>query len=306
MRFCAEESQLTGEVGWYLDHLLGERGASPHTIAAYERDLLQAAAWLQELGTQSFLEVDGNVSAKLREKLGKQGYAVVTIQRKLSAIRSLVKFLARRAGSVPLHLPKMTGGRRPKRLPKALTEDEMQRLLEAPDTSQPLGLRDRAMIEMLYGGGLRVSELTGLRLEDYAASESQLRVNGKREKVRILPLPAETHDVFRTYLQAGRPRFVKKAATSHVFLNTRGGPISRSMVFRILRKYASLAGIEKVIGPHTLRHTYAVHLVKNGADLRVVQELLGHASIVTTEIYTHLDVDTVQKKYDKAHPRAKS
>jgi integrase/recombinase XerD len=181
----------------------------------------------------------------------------------------------------------------------------MQRLCGAPDMSDPAGIRDRAMIELLYGGGLRVSELVSLRMEDYVESESLLRVLGKREKIRTLPLPAVTHDILRLYFAKARPSIVKAPCGTSVFLNSRGKPISRSGVFRILRKYAALAGIEKVIGPHTLRHTYAVHLVKNGADLRSVQELLGHASIMTTEVYTHLDMETVRGKYVSAHPRAK-
>lgn len=305
MHIQAEESRLESEIGWYLDHLMGERGASPHTVGAYDRDLKQAQKWLAKWKVNSFADIDGNISVKLRSELGKEKYATGTIQRKLSAIRSLIKFLARRSGITPQHLPKTGGARKPKSLPKALTADEMQRLSYAPHMTDAAGLRDRAMIEMLYGGGLRVSELVGLRMEDYMESESLLRVTGKREKVRMLPLPAQTHDILRLYLENARPSFIKSRATSHVFLNSRGNPISRSGVFRILRKYAALAGIEKVIGPHTLRHTYAVHLVKNGADLRSVQELLGHASIMTTEIYTHLDMETVREKYAAAHPRAK-
>jgi len=305
MHIQAEESRLESEIGWFLDHLLGERGASTHTIAAYDRDLRQASKWLAKWGIGSFANIDGNVSVKLRTELGYEKYAAVTVQRKLSAIRSLIKFLGRRSGITPQHLPKTGGARKPKFLPKALTMDEMQRLCDAPNMAEPAGIRDRAMIEMLYGGGLRVSELVSLRIEDYCESESLLRVTGKREKVRLLPLPAETHDILRMYLVEARPSLCRSASGTHMFLNLRGSPLSRSGIFRTLRKYAALAGIEKSIGPHTLRHTYAVHLVKNGADLRSVQELLGHASIMTTEVYTHLDMETVREKYVAAHPRAK-
>jgi len=306
MRIQAEESQLEAEVAWFLDHLMGERGASVHTVSAYDRDLRQACEWLASWSVRSFADIDGNTSVKLRAELGRRQYAAVTVQRKLSALRGLIKFLGRRAGKAPQHLPKSGGARKPKTLPKALTADEMQRLSEAPNMTSPAGIRDRTMIELLYGAGLRVSELVGLRMEDYSESESLLRVTGKREKVRILPLPAQTHEFLRLYLTHARPLFKKATATSSVFLNTQGSGLSRSGVFRILRKYASSAGIEKVIGPHTLRHTYAVHLVKNGADLRSVQELLGHASIMTTEVYTSLDMETVREKYLSAHPRAKS
>ncbi|MDQ2986379.1 MAG: tyrosine-type recombinase/integrase, partial [Armatimonadota bacterium] len=281
MRVQVEESALETEIGWFLDHLLGERGASKHTIAAYDRDLRQAAEWLTTWGTASFTQIDGDTSARVRSELGKAAYAPGTIQRKLSALRSLIRFLGRRSGVAPERLPSAGGFRKPKTLPKALTADEMQRLANAPDLADPSGIRDRAMIEMLYGGGLRVSELIELRTEDYSESESILRVTGKRQKVRLLPLPAETHDYLREYLKRGRPIFHGQSSGSHIFLNARGKPISRSGVFRILRKYAALSGIDKDVGPHTLRHTYAVHLVKNGADLRSVQELLGHSSIMT-------------------------
>jgi integrase/recombinase XerD len=217
----------------------------------------------------------------------------------------MIKFLARRSGTAPDNLPSTGGFKKPRTLPKALTDDEMQRLADAPDLRRPEGLRDRAMIELLYGGGLRVSELVGLCLEDYVESESLLRVTGKREKVRLVPLPLGTHDHLRRYIQQGRENLRKPATRSQVFLNNRGGALSRSGVFKMLRRYAAVAGIEKEIGPHTLRHTYAVHLVKNGADLRSVQELLGHANIVTTEVYTLLDLDTVIEKYQDAHPRAR-
>ena len=298
-----EESRLDSEIGWFLDHLAGERGASAHTVAAYDRDLKQIANWLLDYQVDSFTRVDGDASAKVRSMLA--GYAPTTIQRKLSALRSIIKFLARRSGTTPERLPSTGGFRKPKTLPKALTEDEMQRLSDAPSPTTPEGMRDRAMIELLYGGGLRVSELVSLRTEDYSESESILRVLGKREKVRLVPLPAGTHEHLRRYLENGRPGLRKAKTGSHVFLNNRGAGLSRSGVFRILRRYAAQAGIEKEIGPHTLRHTYAVHLVKNGADLRSVQELLGHASIVTTEVYTHLDMETVREKYADAHPRAR-
>jgi integrase/recombinase XerD len=298
-----KETRLELEIGWFLDHLSAERGASPHTVAAYDRDLKQIGGWLVNYNVGSFKEVDGDASALVRSKLS--SYSPSTIQRKLSALRSMIKFLARRSGSAPDNLPSTGGFRKPRTLPKALTDDEMQRLADAPDLSGPEGLRDRAMIELLYGGGLRVSELVGLCLEDYVESESLLRVTGKREKVRLVPLPLGTHEHLRRYIQQGREHLRKPATRSQVFLNNRGGALSRSGVFKMLRRYAAVAGIEKEIGPHTLRHTYAVHLVKNGADLRSVQELLGHANIVTTEVYTLLDLDTVIEKYQDAHPRAR-
>jgi integrase/recombinase XerD len=303
MRISAEEDQLAGEIGWFLDHLAGERRASIHTVSAYDRDLRQIAQWLRDYGVDSFLQTTGDASAMVRSKLA--GYAPTTIQRKLSALRSAIGFISRRRGEGPSKLPSTGGFRKPKTLPKALSLTEMEALCSSPNLSEPVGLRDHAMIELLFGAGLRVSELVGLRLEDYSESESVLRIFGKREKVRLVPLPVQTHNCLRDYLKGARGKLTGLDSGSYVFLNHRGNRLSRSGVFRILRGHAKNAGIEKDIGPHTLRHTYAVHLVKNGADLRSVQELLGHASIATTEVYTHLDMETVREKYAASHPRSK-
>lgn len=302
MHLSSEARGLEEEIHWFLDYLLVERSASKHTAAAYERDLKQAAEFLSRRGIASFAQVDGDVAARLKATL--RNYKQSTINRKLSAFRSLLQFLAKRSGKTVEHLPATAAGKRERPLPKALSPEEMERLAASPDVTTPNGTRDRFIIEMLYGGGLRVSELIDLRTEDYSADESLLRVFGKRGKVRVLPIPAETHDCLRAYLEKARPQFQKQAC-SNLLLNPSGRPFSRSGIFRILRKHAKNAGIEQKIGPHTLRHTYAVHLLRNGADLRSVQELLGHASLATTDVYTHLDIDTVRDKYNSAHPRAK-
>jgi len=288
------------EIDWFLDHLQGERGASPHTIAAYERDLRQISD-LYKGDWANFTSAD---AANVRTAFGARGLLPSTIQRKTAALRSFLKFLSARSTKPIDSLPSMDGLQKSKALPKALSIEEMDRLLETPDLATAAGLRDRAMIELLYGGGLRVTELVDLRIEHYVESESLLRVFGKRGKTRMIPIPAGTHEWLRKYLTESRPKLLKKPIPE-VFVNQRGSRLSRSGVFRILGASAKAAGIDTRISPHTLRHTYAVHLVQAGADLRSVQELLGHASVATTEVYTHLDMETVKRKYDAAHPRAR-
>lgn len=287
-----------------MDYLQGERGASAHTVAAYDRDLRQIADFLGAIGIVQWSDLDVVTSAKLRAGLGARGLAPTSIQRKIAALRSFLNFRSTHLRMAQENLPSLESAKLAKRLPKALTEGEMSALLESPDLSKSSGLRDRAMLELLYGGGLRVTELAELKMEHYMPEESLLRIFGKGGKTRIIPIPAASHDWLRKYIDEARPAFSARA-TSAIFLNRLGGPLSRSGIFRIIRAHAAAAGVQKVIGPHTLRHTYAVHLVRAGADLRSVQELLGHASIATTEIYTHLDMEAVKEKYDAAHPRAK-
>ncbi|MGI8923127.1 MAG: tyrosine recombinase [Fimbriimonadales bacterium] len=293
--------EIDNQIAWFLDHLQGERGASPHTVTAYERDLRQISELYRGSDWTKFGNVD---AAAVRSAFGARGLSPSTIQRKTAALRSLLKFLSSRSKAPIDGLPSMKGLRKAKALPKALSIEEMERLLARPDLTTPPGLRDRAMIELLYGGGLRVTELVELRMEHYVESESLLRIFGKRGKTRMIPIPAGTHEWLRKYLAEGRPKLLRKPSPE-VFVNQRGSRLSRSGVFRILAAYARAAGIETLISPHTLRHTYAVHLVQAGADLRSVQELLGHASVATTEVYTHLDMETVKRKYDAAHPRAR-
>jgi integrase/recombinase XerD len=214
----------------------------------------------------------------------------------------LLKSLKREGRGPACDLPSAAGARLPKRLPKALSLDEIQRLLAAPDDSMPTGLRDRALMELIYGAGLRVSEAVGLRLEDLSLDTAAVRVTGKRGKTRWVPLPTLTMPWIEGYLSQARP-LLDRRGRPEVFLGAKGGALSRSMGYRILESAARRAGFERAIGPHVLRHSYAVHLLRGGADLRAVQELLGHASVSTTQVYTQLDLDAVKLKYAAAHPR---
>lgn len=301
----AASDTLQDEIEWFLDYLNAERAASTHTIDAYQRDLRQIAASLRKSGIGTFGEVGADEAAKLRAGFARKKLSTASIQRKMAALRSLLKYVATQAHRQRKPLPQVGSSRAARRLPKALSKDQLESLMSSPDVGLPAGLRDRAMLEVLYGTGLRVSELAALRIENYVTTESLLRVFGKRGKTRIIPIPAATHEWLIRYLESARPLLIGKAATSAIFLNQKGNPLSRSGIFRIIREHAARAGIKTEISPHSLRHTYAVHLVQAGADLRAVQELLGHASVATTEIYTHLDIETLRKKYLDAHPRGK-
>jgi integrase/recombinase XerD len=300
-----EFDALSDQIEAFLQHLRAERAASAHTVQAYSRDLSEFRAFLSKVGIKALAEIGPQTLGEYGKRLKQRGLSARSIARRFSAIRSFNKFILRESGegfSADVKPPEL---RLPNLIPKALTKAEIAALFSAPDLSTSEGLRDRAMMEAMYGLGLRVSELISLSLSNYIESESVFRVTGKRSKTRVVPIPAETHDWIRTYLESCRRAFANERSGSVIFLNRFGRPLSRSGVFRMLRKHAEKAGLDIEVGPHSLRHSYAVHLVQAGADLRSVQELLGHESIATTDRYTRLDLDTLQEKYDKAHPRAK-
>lgn len=284
----------------FLDHLSADRGASGHTVAAYRNDLGQAAAFFVGQGVERWDALDTALIHRFQASL-RPPMAVTTAQRRLSALRSMLKFLRRRWG-LEGELPSTGGFRKPKTLPKALPLAVLERLLEAPDVSTAVGLRDRAMMELIYGAGLRVSEAVELEMSAYDALEGAVRVTGKRGKTRWVPLPVGTRQWLDRYVAEARPALVRRP-TSLVLLSDRGLPWCRQTVYNRLARLARDAGVEEHVSPHILRHTYAVHLLKGGADLRAVQELLGHESIATTQVYTQLDLAEVQRAYHKAHPR---
>ncbi len=228
--------------------------------------------------------------------------AASTMRRRLSALRSLLKFMRKRGKEVKADFGSLESGRLPRRLPKALEYAATDDLLNAPNPDTPQGIRDRALMELIYGAGLRVSEAVTLRMEEIDLDQAAFRITGKRGKTRFVPIPRHTTPWIEKYLELARPQLIKRA-TAEVFVGDRGAKLTRQSAYAILRRAAAQAGIDKKIGPHTLRHTYAVHLLKGGADLRAVQELLGHASINTTQVYTQLDLAEVTKNYQKAHPR---
>jgi len=260
-----------------------------------------AADFFLKHGVADWRELTPQLISRYGTSLGRP-LAVSTAQRRLSSLRSMLKFLKREGEGPEGDLPSTGGFKKPKQLPKALAYLQLEALLGAPDVTTPQGLRDRVLMEMIYGAGLRVTEAVSLRIDEVDLNEGAARVTGKRGKTRWVPLPAETLSWLRRYLAEARPLLVKKPLAS-IMVSDKGRPLLRQTAYKKLEHFAQLAGIEQSVSPHTLRHTYAVHLLKGGADLRAVQELLGHESIATTQVYTQLDMAEVQKKYRSAHPR---
>jgi len=291
---------MTRGIEAFLDHLRMDRGASEHTIAAYAGDLEKARVLMASLGVDRWQDV--TVAEQLRyETMIADGVAPTTAQRRISAFRSFLKYLKRRSAGPTTELPSTGGFKRKRSLPKALDISDLEKLFSVPNLGTPEGIRDRVLMELIYGAGLRVSEAVGLEMADLSLEAATVRVLGKREKVRLVPLPAQTIEWVEKYLRDARPKLARRAL-SRVILSNRGLPMLRQTAFKRLTGFSRLADLPEHVSPHTLRHTYAVHLLKGGADLRAVQELLGHESIATTQVYTQLDLEAVRKAY-AAHPR---
>ncbi len=297
----AASESLIESVEWFLDHLRVQRGASVHTVEAYRQDLLGAAELFARCGLADWTRQDPPLVARYQSSLGRR-LAPSTAQRRMSALRSFVKFLKRNGVAIQMDLPGSAGYRKARTLPKALSVEATLALLDAPDVSRPVGLRDRAILEVVYGAGLRVSEACDLTLPEIDLPGKAVRVTGKRGKTRWVPLPTPCAEWVSRYLLDARPRLLRRPLPE-VFLSARGLKLRRTTVAQKLLFYARSAGIESAVSPHTLRHSNAVHLLKGGADLRAVQELLGHESIATTQVYTQLDIEEVRRRYAAAHPR---
>jgi len=293
-------SSLGEAVEWFLDHLKVERGASVHTVTAYSGDLAKAMSFFLARGLSDWTALDAEGLFAYEASLGPP-LARTSAVRKVSALRSFLKFLKKNQAGPAADLPSTGGFKKAKRLPKALAQEHLQKMLDLPDLTKPSGLRDRALMELVYGGGLRISEALDLELPALRLEERSVRVTGKRGKTREIPLPEGTVQWIARYLDEARPQ-LQKGRSSRVILSDTGRNMLRQTAYDRVERYAGLAGL-KDVSPHTLRHTYAVHLIKGGADLRAVQELLGHESIETTQVYTHLDMDEVRAKYERAHPR---
>lgn len=295
------QDALKPPVEEFLDSLRHQRGASEHTVAAYRRDLGQCIRFLAGLGLEDWTTLDDPQVARYQTSLGR--LAPSSAQRKMSALRSFLKYLKRRREGPTMDLPDTGGFRKAKRLPTSLTIEQIDALMAAPDLGSPSGLRDRAILELLYGAGLRISEAVELPMAALDLENEALRVTGKRGKTRWIPVPLQTSRWLQRYLDQGRPRLLRRPM-AEVFVSDRGLKLRRTTVGLRLNDYAKAAGLPLPLSPHALRHSYAVHLLKGGADLRSVQELLGHESIATTQVYTHLDMEEVKRKYKSAHPRA--
>jgi len=288
----------------YINYLEVERNASAYTVRNYTTDLLGFFQFLSDKRVSSLKEVDRHVLRDYLSHLMEQGFVKASIARKLSAIRSLYRYLLREEIISASPAATTSSPKLDKRLPSFLTTEEVERLLEAPDLSTPQGQRDRALIELLYASGLRVSELVKLNLEQVTLNTNEIRVWGKGNKERIVLMGKPAARALRTYFSQGRPELLGKKRSSALLLNRYGQRLIERRVQRIIEKYANIAGIGKRVYPHMLRHTFATHLLDGGADLRVVQELLGHANLSSTQIYTHVTRSQARKVYLSAHPMA--
>ena len=303
----ANPSPLQTQAERFLRYLALERGRSENTIAAYRSDLSGYLTWLSHQRVES----PQLVSAELVQRFasGLDG-SPRTIQRRLSAVRSFHRFLVEDEVAPVDPTAQLTAPAQPERLPKALSVTQVQQLLEGVSGDDPVSLRDRALLEVLYATGGRVSEITGLAVDDVFGADGSpaqlLRLRGKGNKERIVPLGSHARTSLDAYVVRARPALAKnsKGSSAALFLGARGGALSRQNVWLILQKRAEGARITERLSPHTLRHSCATHLLQGGADIRVVQELLGHQSVATTQIYTKVTIDTLKDTFYAAHPRA--
>lgn len=290
----------------FLAWLELERGLAANTIAAYTQDLVQYATFLEARGVSDWRAVTQTVVNQWTVHLSEGAYARTSQARKLSAIRMFARHLVRENIRQDDFTELTSAPKISRKLPDVLTRDELERLLDAPDCATPFGLRDRAMLELFYSSGLRVSELCGILLQSINLDEGYVRIFGKGSKERIAPIGRAAVQAVRDYLAGGRPHFVKGRTGSELFLSQQGRAISRKMVWVLIKEYARKAGIQKAIKPHLLRHSFATHLLEGGADLRAIQEMLGHADISTTQIYTSVQAARLADEHALYHPRGKT
>jgi integrase/recombinase XerD len=292
----------------FLATLELERGLSRNTLEAYRSDLQQYGAYLSRLGRDplevSTADLAGFITELASGRDGKPPVASTTLQRKIACLRSFYRHLRRE--QIIDHDPtaELRPPRTPGRLPKVLSRDEVVRLLAQPRGSSPAALRDRALLETMYACGLRASEAINLTLSELDLEAGMLRARGKGSKERIVPIGSKAIETLRAYIERGRPRLVNLSDEPRVFVNLRGAGLSRQGLYKIVQGHARSAGLQDRMSPHTLRHSFATHLLAGGCDLRSLQEMLGHADIGTTQIYTHLSVERLRDVYFDAHPRA--
>lgn len=298
-------TKLRRELERFLTYLLAERNASPHTIANYRREIAQCLDFLEQEGIKSWGEVDRVVLLRYLAWLNSQGYVKASVARRLSELRSFGRFLEREEVVRANPFRAVASPKLPKRLPRAISIADALALLSAPDITTPQGIRDRAILDVLYSGGVRVSELTGLNVSGFDPRRKELLVWGKGAKERIVLLGEPAVRSLQAYLEGGRPQLVREKATDALFLNRSGGRLTARSVMNLLKKYSRIAGLEKRVTPHMLRHSFATHLLDGGADLRAVQELLGHALLTTTQVYTHISQSRAREVYLRSHPLAR-
>lgn len=300
-----EDTAWPALVREFLVYIRVERGLSPRTVEAYGRDLARWSEFISGRGRTSPREVEREEVTAFLEELRRGGLSARSVARVTAALRGFQRFLLDQDIPDATPFADLPTPRLERRLPRVLSQREVERLLDQPMLEDPRGLRDRAMLELLYGSGIRISELTGLDVEDLDLREGEMRVMGKGARERVVPVGEASAQALRDYLAAGRPKLLKKPSQRALFLNQRGGRLSRQGAWEVVKRYAARAGLADRMTPHTLRHSCATHLLENGADLRYIQELLGHASIATTQIYTHVSKAMLRESYLKAHPHAR-
>lgn len=286
----------------FIDHLWLEDGLSKNTLVSYRLDLVQFAAWLEESTSKSLVaatQADIQQYLAIRFPQSKPR----SISRLIASLRRFYRYCLREALLVADPTEQLDSPKLPRALPKSLNEEEVEALLKAPDIEEALGLRDRAMLEILYASGLRVSELVGLKVTEVSLSEGVIRVTGKGSKTRLVPMGELAVDWVSRYLKGSRPEILQKRLSDSLFVTQRGGAMTRQAFWYLIKRYAVLAGITKPLSPHVLRHAFATHLLNHGADLRVVQMLLGHSDISTTQIYTHVARERLKQLHSVHHPR---
>lgn len=295
---------MNEEINDYLHYLTIERGLSLNTRKSYERDLLQYLHYLEDEQITSWQDVDRYVVINYLEKMHDEKKAPATVTRMITSLRRFHQFLRQERLTDHDPMQHIDTPKKVQKLPSTLSLTEVERLIETPDTTKNLGIRDRAILEVMYATGMRVSELVGLKLSDLHLSLGLVQILGKGDKERIIPLGDYAIQWLERYLDEARPLLVANPSETHVFVNHHGTGLSRQGIWKNLKQLVREAGINKEVTPHTLRHSFATHLLENGADLRTVQELLGHADISTTQIYTHITKKRMTDVYKQHFPRA--
>lgn len=301
-----EGAFIERQLAQFIEVLTVERGFSRHSIEAYRRDLRQWITHLKEMGVDRPILLGQSHVLTFLYKLKRERLQSSTISRKISAIRNFCQFLLQEQELERDPCANLDSPSTSTKLPRAPSAEQIAQLLEQPDVGTTLGLRDRAMLELLYAGGLRVSELTGLRVQDVQLNMGFVRCLGKGSKERLIPLGKSAIYWLGKYLTDVRDKHASAPLNDEsLFLSEQGQPLSRQSLWKMIKKYGEQLGISEPLSPHTLRHSFATHLLENGADLRSVQEMLGHADISTTQIYTHVTRTRMKALYDRTHPRAK-
>jgi integrase/recombinase XerD len=300
----ASRADAAFRVELFRDYLALEAGGSANTVNNYVRDVRRLAGYSATKGARRPEDVTGALLREFVYALKDIGLAPATIRRQISALRTYYRFLVGEGHAVRDPSERLESPRQWRRLPTVLSVPEIERLLAAPNTDEPLAIRDRALLEFAYATGARVSELVGLGLQDVLYEDGLARIFGKGGKQRIVPVGRRALGALALYVREIRPRFDHGKGRGIVFLNARGTPLSRVSAWTIIRRAARHAGITKRVSPHTLRHTFATHLLEGGADLRAVQEMLGHADLATTQLYTHVDRDYLRAVHKTYHPRS--